>query len=206
MRNASAPEVTARYIRQNDTMTAGGQKSRTTDLPPATFRVNIPVMPMCVAGSHPYRMDAWRPFPTARLPGVGVTVPPVIAADPDMLSARAYRPVFPDADRGPKFYYDLSLSRYYPERKSKQCSKNEFSHSLLVCTRARWPATGEQRLYSHRRNGPCYGHGFDSGLAEALSGNPNGVLDDVPYRKETRQDRTFWHRLTISQKEDEPRR
>jgi hypothetical protein len=36
-----------------------------------------------------------------------------------------------DADRRPKFYYDLSLSRY-PKRKAKQRDKNQFSHFLLL--------------------------------------------------------------------------
>ena len=58
--SASALEITARHIRKSDAMTVGGQKSRTTDLPPAAFRVNIPVVPMPVSGSYPYRMRAWR--------------------------------------------------------------------------------------------------------------------------------------------------
>ena len=44
----------------------------------------------------------------------------------------AYCPVFPDADRGSKSYYYLSLSGYYSKGKSKQSSKNKFSHSLLL--------------------------------------------------------------------------
>jgi hypothetical protein len=113
-------------------MTAGGQKSRTTDLPPAAFRVNIPVVPMPVSGSYPYRVRAWRRFPMACLPTIGVAIPAVVTANPDVLPAWAYCPAFPDADRGPKSYYDLSLSWYYSKSKSKQCSKDEFSHSLLL--------------------------------------------------------------------------
>ena len=96
-------------------MTAGGQKwsACTTDLPPVAFRVNIAVVPMPVSGSHPYRMGAWGPFPPARLPTVGVTIPTVVSANPDMIPAWAYRPVLPDAERRPKSYYDLSLNRYY---------------------------------------------------------------------------------------------
>ena len=135
-------------IRKNDAMTAGGQiiGHLTTNLSPVTFRINIPVMPMRVSGSYPYRMGAWRFFPSASLPTVGVAIPAVVAADPDMIPARSRGTMLPDADRRPKPYYDLSTSGCYPKGKAKQRAKNHFSHFLLLRL--------YQQVYSHHRVSP----------------------------------------------------
>ena len=52
----------------------------------------------------------------------------MISANPDMIPAWTSGTMLPDADRGPKLYYDLRMSRYYPKGKSKQRSKNQISH------------------------------------------------------------------------------
>ena len=115
-------------------MTAGGQiivRARNEALPPVTFRVNIPVMAVRVSGSDPYRMSTWRLFPPARLPVICVSFIVVVSAYPDMVPAWTGGTMLADADRGPKPYYDLSMTRY-PERKAKQRGKNQFSHLVLL--------------------------------------------------------------------------
>jgi hypothetical protein len=92
-------------------------------LPPAAFRIKIPVTAMRIPGSYPYRMGTWRLFPPARLPVIGVAVIAVIPTYPDMFPAWAGGAMLMDANRGPKFYDDLSISRY-PKRKAKQRRKN----------------------------------------------------------------------------------
>jgi hypothetical protein len=49
-----------------------------------------------------------------------------------VLPGRANRPAFTDADRGPDLDYKLRLRGYHSQGKAEQCSKNQFSHSLLL--------------------------------------------------------------------------
>jgi hypothetical protein len=109
-------------------MIAGGHSQA---LPPAAFRINIPVMAMRIPGSYPHRMGTRRLFPPARLPVICVAVIAVIPTYPDMFAAWAGGAMLMDPNRGPKSYDDLSISRY-PKRKAKQRRKNQFSHFLLL--------------------------------------------------------------------------
>src|ERR1700675_616926 len=115
-------------------MTVGGQESSasTTKLPPVAFRINIPVMAVCVLGSDPYRMGGWRLFPPARLPVISVSFIAVVSAYPDVVPAWTRRAVFVNANRWPKLYNDLRIGRYYPKGKAKQSGKNQFSHLVLL--------------------------------------------------------------------------
>jgi hypothetical protein len=89
-------------------------------------------MAVCVSGSDPYSMGAWRVFPPALLPVICVSVIVVVSAYPDMIPAWTRGAVFVDADRGPKLYDDLRIGRYYAKGKTKQSGKNEFSHLVLL--------------------------------------------------------------------------
>jgi hypothetical protein len=79
------------------------------DLPPVAFRIHIPVMAMCVSGSNPSRTGVWRLFPPAPLPTVGIAIPVVVSANPDMIPAWTRGTMLPDADRGAKPYDDLRM-------------------------------------------------------------------------------------------------
>jgi hypothetical protein len=126
-------------------MTVGGQKSSAflTKLPPVAFRINIPVMAVPVTRSDPYRIGAWRLFPPALLPVIGVSFIAVVSAYPDVVPAWTRRAVFVNANRWPKLYDDLRIGRYDPKGKAKQSGKNQCSHFLLlrrneqVCGRSR---------------------------------------------------------------------
>jgi len=104
----------------------------TPKLPPVTFRINIPVMAVCVSGSDPYRMGAWWLFPSARLPVICVSFIAVVSAYLYVVSAWTRRAVFVNANRWPKFYNDLCIGRYHPKSKAKQSGKNHFSHFVLL--------------------------------------------------------------------------
>jgi hypothetical protein len=117
-----------------DAMTARGQMTvgaHSEALPPVTFGINVPVMAMRVSGSDPYRMFTRRLFPPAGLPVIGAAVIAVIPSHPDVFPAWAGGAMLVDADRGPKFYDDLRMSRH-PKRKAKKDGKNHFSHFLLL--------------------------------------------------------------------------
>lgn len=126
-------------------MTVGGQKSSAflTKLPPVAFRINIPVMAVPVTRSDPYRIGAWRLFPPALLPVIGVSFIAVVSAYPDVVPAWTRRAVFVNANRWPKLYDDLRIGGYDPKGKAKQSGKNQCSHFLLlrlneqVCGRSR---------------------------------------------------------------------
>lgn len=47
----------------------------------------IPVMAVLPAGSNPYGMRTRRRFPSAGLPCIGISIPAVVSAYPDMLTA-----------------------------------------------------------------------------------------------------------------------
>jgi hypothetical protein len=114
-------------------MTAGGQiiERLYYRLPPAAFRINIPVMAPRVSGSNPSRAGAGRLFPPARLPMICISFIAMISAHPDVIPAWTNGTMLPDADRWPKLDYDLRMSRYYPKGKAKKCRKNQISHFLL---------------------------------------------------------------------------
>src|SRR5579864_119227 len=89
-------------------------------------------MPVRISGRNPDRMSVWWSFPPARFPTVGIAIPAVISANPDMIPARADATMLTNTDRGTKPYYDLRMSRYYPKSKTEQRGKNKFSHFLLL--------------------------------------------------------------------------
>jgi hypothetical protein len=102
---------------KTDAMTAGGQmteRGHNEELPPVTFRIDIPVMAVRVSGSNPSRMGAWRHFPPTRLPSVGVAIPAVISPNPDVIPAWTKGAMLPNANRRPKPDNDLRMSRYQP--------------------------------------------------------------------------------------------
>src|ERR1039458_3511437 len=102
---------------KTDAMTAGGQmpeRGHNEELPPVTFRIDIPVMAVRVSGSNPSRTGAWRHFPPTRLPSVGVAIPAVISPNPDVISAWTKGAMLPNANRRPKPDNDLRMSRYQP--------------------------------------------------------------------------------------------
>jgi hypothetical protein len=125
---ASSLEISAQIVRNNDAMTASGQLSRasTTNLPPPAFCINIPVMPMRVPGSHPYRVLMRRDFIPSWLPGICMPVPAMITSDPDMSRTRSDSAVLMDADRGSKFYDDLRICRTEAEGDSDECVQKDF--------------------------------------------------------------------------------
>jgi len=102
---------------KTDAMTAGGQmteRGHNEELPPVTFRIDIPVMAVRVAGSNPSRTGARRHFPPTRLPSVGVAIPAVISPNPDVIPAWTKGTVLPNANRRPKPDNDLRMSRDQP--------------------------------------------------------------------------------------------
>jgi hypothetical protein len=96
------------------------------------FGINIPVTAMRVSGSNPFRTGARGFFPTAGLPGIGIAIPAVVSADPDMIAAGTNGPMLPYADRRPKLDYDFRMSGYDPKGKAKQRGKYKFAHSFLL--------------------------------------------------------------------------
>ncbi len=149
MTNGFASALSAKYTREHDAMTAGGQVTvgaHSQALPPVAFGVNVPVMSMRVSGSDPYRMLTRRLFPPARLPVVLVSFIAVVSPYPDMVPAGTSGAMFMDADRGTKFYDDLRIGRY-PKRKAKKHGKNQFSHFLLL--RLHEQVYGRQRVAFH---------------------------------------------------------
>src|ERR1017187_4634235 len=119
---------------KTDAMTAGGQmteRGHNEELPPVTFRIDIPVMAVRVSGSNPSRTGAWRHFPPTRLPSVGVAITAVISPNPDVISAWTKGAMLPNANRRPKPDNDLRMSRYQPQGKPKQHGKSQFSYFLL---------------------------------------------------------------------------
>jgi hypothetical protein len=123
------------FALDNDTVTAGGQmtgRGHGKELPPVAFRVNIPAMAVRVPRSNPSRADAWRCFPSACLPSVGIAVPTLISANPDMTAAWTKRAVFPDANRWPEPDNHFRMGGHQPKGKAKQRGKNQFSHVLLL--------------------------------------------------------------------------
>ena len=101
-------------------------------LPPAPFGVHVPVMAMSVPGSHPYCMGARGLFPPAPPPGVGIAIPVVVSGHPHMLTARPGGTMLANADGGPQPDYDLRMSGY-PDDKTKQRGKKQFSHNISSC-------------------------------------------------------------------------
>src|ERR1017187_9346903 len=102
---------------KTEAMTAGGQmteRGHNEELPPVTFRIDIPIMAVRVSGSNPSRTGAWRHFPPTRLPSVGVAIPAVISPNPDVISAWTKGAMLPNANRRPKPDNDLRMSRYQP--------------------------------------------------------------------------------------------
>jgi len=119
----------------NDAVTGGGQmtaRGHNEPLPPAAFHINIPVTAVHVPGSNPSRANAWRRFPPARLPSVGIAVPALISVNPDVFAAGPKRAVFPDANRRPEPYNHFRMSGHQPKCKAEQRGKNQFSHVLLL--------------------------------------------------------------------------
>jgi hypothetical protein len=96
------------------------------ELPPIAFRINIPVTAVRVSRSNPYRMDAWRLFPSAGLPVIAVSFVAVVSAYPNMISAWTGRAVFMDADRRTKFYDDLGMCRTEAQCGPDECVKKDF--------------------------------------------------------------------------------
>ena len=122
-------------------------------LPPMPFRIHIPVMAMPVPGSNPSRTGVWRLFPPAGLPAIGIAIPTVVSADPDMIPARASGTMLMDADRGTKLYDDLCLSGYYPKGKAKQRCKNQVSHFLLLGIREQMHGRSRGVASTHSQRG-----------------------------------------------------
>ena len=108
-------------------------------LPPAAFGINIPVMAVRISGSDPYRMFAWRLFPPARLPVIGVAVIAVVSAYLDVFPARAGGAMFMDTHRGSKLDYDLRVRRTEAQCGPDDCVEKDF-HCLPGYVQAgRWP-------------------------------------------------------------------
>jgi hypothetical protein len=84
-----------------------------------TFRIHIPVAAMRISGSNPSGTGAWRLFPPACLPTVGIAIPVLVSVDPDVIPARSNGPMLADANRGTKLNYDLGMSGYYSQGKTE---------------------------------------------------------------------------------------
>jgi hypothetical protein len=70
-------------------------------------------MAVCVTGSNPNRMGAWRRFPAARLPTVGIAIPAVVSAYPDVSPARSHGSMLANTNRGTKLDDDFRMSGHY---------------------------------------------------------------------------------------------
>jgi hypothetical protein len=68
-----------------------------------------PVMSMFVSGSNPSRTGVRRLFPPARLPAVGIAIPVVVSANPDMIPAWTSSTMLPNTDRWAEPYDDLRM-------------------------------------------------------------------------------------------------
>ena len=65
----------------------GNETAYCVNLAPAALYHHISVTPMLPAGSNPHRMRTRRRFPSASLPCIGISIPTVVSAYPDMLTA-----------------------------------------------------------------------------------------------------------------------
>jgi len=131
-------------------------------------------MAVRISGRNPYRMSVWWFFPPARFPTVGIAIPAVISANPDMIPARADGTMLTNTDRGTKLYYDLRMSRYYPKSKTKQRGKNQFSHFLLL-------RVSEQAYGRHRVSRSARGDGDPP--PERASAHTRPALGAAPFAR-----------------------
>ncbi len=91
-------------------------------LAPVTLYENVAVMAMLPTGRDPDSALAGRKFPSAGLPHVGVTVPPMISANPDVPAAGSNGPVFVDRNRRPYLNYDVGcVGRAESGGDAKEC-------------------------------------------------------------------------------------
>ena len=115
-----------------------------SELPPPAFDKNISIAVVDVTRGYPYGMRAWGPFPPACLPGVSISVPAVIATDPNMVPTWTRRTAFANANRRSQLYHDLSIGRCYSEAKPKQRRKNTFAHLISCGYMRRWMAIAKR--------------------------------------------------------------
>lgn len=76
-------------------------------------------MAVCVTGSNPNRMGAWRRFPAARLPTIGIAIPAVVSAYPDVSPAWSNTTMLPNTNGGTKLDDNFRMSGYYRKGTTK---------------------------------------------------------------------------------------
>ena len=93
-------------------------------LPPMAFYKYVTVTPVSISRSHPHCMLPWWDFPTALLPCVGMTIPSMVAANPNMPAAWSGAAVLPNGNRRPELNDNLCRSgRAYSKSNSTQCGQ-----------------------------------------------------------------------------------
>jgi hypothetical protein len=86
-------------------------KSNQSFLLPTAFDKHVAVMTVLPAWRHPNGMRMWRFCPTAGFPNVGVSVPAVITADPDVTPAGSNTAMFDDGPWRSDFDYHFGSLR-----------------------------------------------------------------------------------------------
>jgi hypothetical protein len=122
-----------------------------SELPPPAFDKRVSTAVVDVTRGYPYGMRAWRPFPATSLPGVSISVPAVIATDPNMLPTWTRRTAFVNANRRSHLYHDLSIRRCYSKAKPKQRGKNTFAHLISCGSMSRWIAVAKRTFVQTNR-------------------------------------------------------
>jgi hypothetical protein len=102
------------------------------DLPPPAFDKDISITAVPPSRRNPGHVLTRRNFPPSRLPGIRISVPAVIAGDPNMPHAWSDGAVLMDANRGSKFDHYFRMSGYYPKGNSKQRSNYQFPHCRIL--------------------------------------------------------------------------
>jgi hypothetical protein len=93
---------------------------KSVELAPASVDQYITVAAMYVTRGNPHGVFTRRNFPTSVLPHVGVSVPPVIARNPNVPPTRSMFPTFMNGNGRSHTNDNFSLGRYQSQRKTKE--------------------------------------------------------------------------------------
>ncbi len=106
-----------------------GECSVAADLTPPTFHEHVTIMPVTPSRRHPNRMFPWRNIPPARFPDIRMSVPAMIAANPNMPRARTRGPMLDDdLRRSDADHHFRCLNGTYTKRGTQQCATKKFPH------------------------------------------------------------------------------
>jgi len=120
-------------------------------LPPAAFHEHITSTTVNPAVTHPNGVRMWRTLPAARSPDIGISVPLVVATDPDITTTGSGHPPFNNVSGRADLHEDffrMKRSNTYREREQRRGQK--FTHVDSPFTSP--TTTGRLRI------GACFAH------------------------------------------------